>query len=71
MEDNDVILSQCPSCKFQQLFNFLEYNKVGECIICEKCHTPYKINKGIVYGIKMTDLEYKEWKFITKLRTNS
>lgn len=67
MEDSDVMLSQCPSCKFNQAFDFIEYNRSGECIICEKCHTPYKIKSGVVYGVEMTKEEYKEWKFIQNL----
>ena len=47
---NDNLLSQCPSCKFMQEFNFIEYNRIGECVMCEKCHTPYRITNGIVSG---------------------
>ena len=64
---NDNLLSQCPSCKFMQEFNFIEYNKVGECVICDKCHTPYRITNGIVSGTALTDEEFKEYKFIRKL----
>ncbi len=65
--DTDVMLSHCPACAFEQPFDFLEYNREGECITCEKCHTHYKINSGIVYGRQMTEEEYKEYKFIKKL----
>ena len=69
METN-TMLSQCPACKYQQAFDWLQYNKVGECITCGKCHTHYKITSGIVYGREMTDAEYKEYKFIRDLVDN-
>lgn len=65
--ETDVMLSQCPACKFKQSFDFLTYNREGECITCEKCHTHYRINSGVVYGRELTEEEYKEWKFIQKL----
>lgn len=71
MEDSDIMISHCPSCKFEQPFDFLEYNRTGECVVCEKCKTPYKITSGVVYGREMSKEEYKEWKFMQKLRENS
>ena len=68
--DTDVMLSQCPACKFKQPFDFLKYNREGECITCDKCHIHYKINSGVLYGREMTEQEYKEWKFIQKLTSD-
>ena len=68
--DIDKMLCQCPACDFKQEFNWLQYNKNGECIECNKCHTHYRVTIGIVYGREMTEAEYKEWKFIRDLIDN-
>lgn len=65
--DTDKMLCQCPACDFKQEFDWLQYNKNGECVECNKCHTHYRITSGIVYGKEMTEAEYKEWKFIRDL----
>ena len=41
--DTDKMLCQCPACDFKQEFNWLQYNKNGECIECNKCHTHYDL----------------------------
>ena len=68
MKENDnLMISQCPACKFNQPFNFIEYYRTGECITCDKCHTHYKIDNGVVSGRELSEVEYKEWKFMQKL----
>lgn len=67
--ETDIILFQCAECGNKQKFSFIDYNRNDECVICDKCHAFCKIDNGLIYGRKMTEQEYREYKFIQKLKS--